>query len=65
MVNSHNVDEIQVHHLGQMHYNTIPDEELCRIGIVKELIDVTSGVTVIPDFAHEEITSMIDWICTS
>ena len=41
MVNRH-VDEIQVHHLDQMHYKTIPDEDLWRIGIVKELIDVKS-----------------------
>ena len=65
MVNTYNVDEIQVHHLDQMHYKTIPNEDLWGIGIVKELIDIKSGVTVIPDFAHEEITSMIDWICTS
>ena len=65
MINTHNVDEIQVHHLDQMRYKTFLDEDLWRIGIVKELLDVKSGVTVIPDFAHEEITSMIDWICTS
>ena len=64
MENTHNVDEIQVHHLDQMHYKTIPDEDLWRVGIVKELIDVKPGVTVILDFAHEEITSMIYWICT-
>ena len=43
MVNTHNVDEIQVHHVDQMHYKMIPDEDLWRLGIVKELIDVKLG----------------------
>ena len=63
MVNKHNADEIQVDDINQMQYNAIPDRNIWRFGIVKEMIK--SGVMVMPDFAHEEITSIIDWICTS
>ena len=64
MVNKHNVDEIQVDDIDQMQYNVIPDGDIWRIGIVKELIDVKSGILVLPDYAHAEITSMIAWIST-
>ena len=44
MVNKHNVDEIQVDNLDQMQHRTIPDGDVWRVGIVKELIDVKSGM---------------------
>ena len=37
MVNKHRVDEIQVDDLDQMQYRTIPDGDVWRVGIVKEL----------------------------
>ena len=64
MVNKH-VGKIQVDDLDKMQYNAIPDGDLWRVGIVKELNDIESGVKVIPDFANEEIKSMSDYIYTS
>ena len=64
-VNKHNIDDIQVEDIDKLEYNPIPDGEIWRVRMIKELIDVKAGVMAIPDFAFEEITSMIDIICTS
>ena len=56
MVNKHNVDEIHVDDLDRMQYNAIPDGDLWRVGMVKELNDAKPGIVVIAGFAHEEIT---------
>ena len=46
-------------------YNPIPREELWRIGITKEIIDVLNEEKVVIEMEHEELKNILEFVCTS
>ena len=63
----HNVnsqEEINPHVLNKSLYQVIPTDKEWKITMAKELIDVTRGNTIIPDFQFNEIMSLLEHITT-
>ena len=46
-------------------YKAVPDDQAWRIPILKELIEVKAGNTVIEGFTNEEILEMLEHVCVS
>ena len=46
-------------------YNPIPREELWRISIAKEIIDVLNEEKVVIEMEHEELKNILEFVCTS
>ena len=45
-------------------YKAVPDDQVWRIPIVKELIEVKAGNAVIEGFTNEEILAMLEHVCS-
>ena len=46
-------------------YKPVPDKELWRIPLLKEIIEVITGTYQIEGFTHEEIDEMLEFVCIS
>ena len=46
------------------YYQIVPTDDEWKINMAKELIDVTRGNTIIPDFQSNEIMSLLEFITT-
>ena len=48
-----------------LRYFEIPDQQSWRVPCIRELIDVKSGTSIIDNFSTDEITYMINFLCSS
>ena len=46
-------------------HKPVPDDQLWRIPLLKEIIEVRAGTYQIEGFTDEEITEMIEFVCIS
>ena len=57
-------EEINSDVLNKLLYQVIPRDNEWKITMAKELIDVTRGNTIIPDFQFNEIMSLLEHVTT-
>ena len=61
-----NVDEINMCTVKQMKYKEITKEDMWRIPIIKEVIDIKYGLVYPPEgWSDEELTEVLHHACTS
>ena len=46
-------------------YHEPPEEELWRLGVLDELLEVQHGDLTVPGFNVKELNMMLDFICTT
>ena len=46
-------------------YKPVPEDELWRIPLLKEIIEVRTGTYEIEGFTNEEIDEMLEFVCIS
>ena len=46
-------------------YNEIPEEQTWRVGVIKELVDVNWGESVVDGFSREELNFILGYACAS
>ena len=61
LMNKANISEFK----ESLKYKAVPDDQVWRIYIVNELIEVKSGNAVIEGFTNEEILAMLELVCIS
>ena len=65
MCGKHSVDELQVDDIDTMEYHCIPRSEAWRVGMLKELVDIRENETEVPCMTYEELTEIMNFICTA
>jgi hypothetical protein len=45
-------------------YHVVPDDEVWRVGFVKELIDIKCGSLVVPGMLQTELEDIMSYLCT-
>ena len=61
-----NISELKSSEVKEsLKYKAVPDNQVWRIPIVKELIEVKAGNAVIEGFTNEEILEMLEHVCVS
>ena len=46
-------------------YSQIPDEQLWRIGLIHELLNIRVGEIEVPGFTPDDISDILDFTCIS
>ena len=59
------VDELHVDDIDSMEYHSIPGNEAWRVGMLKELVSIRENETVVPGMTSEELTEIMNYICTA
>ena len=49
----------------KMKYFPVPDEETWRISIIKELLEIKSGHANISNFEDEDVSDLLNILCTT
>ena len=66
LMNKENISELKSCEVkNTFKYKHVPDDQLWRIPLLKEMIEVRAGTTQIEGFSDEEITEMMEFVCTS
>jgi hypothetical protein len=66
LMNKANISELKSSEVKEcMKYKAVPENQVWRIPIVKELIEVKAGNVVIEGFTNEEILEMLEHVCVS
>ena len=66
LMNKANISELKSSEVKEsLKYKAVPDNQVWRIPIVKELIEVKAGNAVIEGFTNGEILEMFDHVCVS
>ena len=60
-----NINDIRLKDLDNLEFCTTKDEEKWRIKIIKELIDIRNKKVKLDNFDSDEISNMLNHICTS
>ena len=50
---------------NKMKYFPVPEEETWRISIIKELLEIKSGQANISNFEDEDVTDLLNILCTT
>ena len=59
------ISEIRKKEVGNIYHNNIKPDKSWRVNILKELLDVRENLVEVDGIEHEEITEIINFICTS
>ena len=59
------VDELMVEDIDTMEYHNIKECEARRTGMLKELVAVREDEAEVPGMTAEEITDIMNYICTA
>ena len=62
--NANSQEEINSYVLNKSLYQVVPIDNEWKITMEKEIIDVTRGNTIVPDFQFNEILSLLEHITT-
>ena len=66
LMNKSSISELKSSEVKEtLKYKAVPDDQVWRIPIVKELIEVKAGNAVIEGFTNEEILEMLQHVCVS
>ena len=60
-----NIEDLCPEDHNLVKYNEIPEEEIWRVNIIKELVDVNWGECVVDGFSRDEICYIMGYACAS
>ena len=60
-----NVEKVNISDVSDVKYHPLKEEELWKVGLVKELNDTEFGKLELENFSEEEIDELICFACTS
>ena len=60
-----NVNDLNLDDSTNVLYHDPPDDEIWRLGVLDELLDIKFGDLMVPGFSAKEIDMMQDYICTT
>ena len=60
-----NVDDLKINDVKTLIYSPVKNENLWKIDIVRELIDVKAGQKHVEDFSEEELQNILEYICSN
>ena len=65
LTNLYDVDNLHPGLVNSLEYHKMEEKEQWRISMVKELIDIKHGVTVLPDgWSTEDLETIMTFVCT-
>ena len=65
LVGKNNINEINVTDLDTVAYFPVKDEDLWKIDLAKELVDIKCGDATVHDFSDDEINDMLVDLCVN
>ena len=60
-----NINSLEEGDIDSLEYCPVPEDEKWRISLLSELLDSRSLCSEIPGFTHEQVTDLINFVCTS
>ena len=61
LVGKSNIEDLCPEDHNLVKYNEIPEEETWRVSVIKELVDVTWGESVVEGFSREELDYILGY----
>ena len=65
LCNKKSIEELIPEHAHLILYHPIPEEELWRLGIIKDVVDSRFNRAVIGNFSNDDLNDILDFACTS
>ena len=65
LCNKDNISSLNENDINDLTYNQVPENEMWRIGLLNELLNTRSSSLEVPGFTSDELTDMINIVCTS
>ena len=65
LLNKNTIDELKPTDSSEIEFMPIPETELWKLDMVREITDVKFGVKALDDFPHDELQMLLEHICTS
>ena len=59
------ISELTSVEVGKMTYHAIPNNEVWRINLVEELLDIRSNISDIDDWSKDELSDLLEYISTT
>ena len=59
------ISELSPNDAELIKYHSLPDEDLWKVQMIKEIIDTRFDILTIEGFSNSELDHMIDFLCTS
>ena len=59
------ISELTSAEVGKMAYHPIPNNEVWRINLVEEVLDIRSNIADIGDWSKDEISDLLEYISTT
>ena len=65
LVNKTNISELSTNDAINIKFMPVPEEEMWKINMVKEITDIKFGEQVLEDFPHDDLEKILHFICTT
>ena len=65
LCNKSNINDLNVNNADMVEYHPIPQDELWRVNIIRDITDARQNNTVIEGFSIDELDGYMDFVCTS
>ena len=65
LVNKTDISELSIHDANNIKFMPVPEEEMWKINMVKEITDIKFGEKVLEDFPHDDLEKILHFICTT
>ena len=65
LLDKNDIDDLSPQDASKILYKEVPENELWRIALVKELIDIRQGVLEVEGFSEDELVTILNYTCTS
>ena len=65
LCNKNNINDLNTNDADMVEYHPIPEDELWRVNIIRDIIDARQNNTVIEGFSIDELDGYMDFVCTS
>ena len=59
------ISEMNSSNISDLVYSEVPKTEKWRIGLVNELMNIRHGTIEVPGFSSDDISDILDYVCTS
>ena len=59
------IHDLKTSDLDNLTYQTIPEDEMWRLSLIKELLEIRRNDLELNGFSEEEVSSLIDCVCGS
>jgi hypothetical protein len=65
LLDKNNIDDLSPKDASRIKYREVPEKEVWRIALVKELIEIRQGDLKVDGFSEEEIVDILNNSCIS